>query len=188
MKSDHFVFINKKTNFIVFVYVDDLLIIEFRNFKQIAYLKKALSNKFKMTDFDFCHHYLNMKIIKNRNNRTLSISQSFYVQKMLKRFVMQNCKSASTLMNIDIKLEFNKNAIVAEVKLYQIMMSSLMYLTYQTRSNICFDVVCLSRQNMSSSKKIFDAVKKLLRYLKENVNMKIIYEVDTEFEDFIDAD
>ena len=188
LKSNHFVFINKKTEFIVSVYVDDLLIIEPREFKQIVFLKRALSQRFKMTDFDFCHHYLDMKIIKNRDNHTLFISQSFYVQKILNRFEMKNCKAAFTSMNTDIKLEFNKNATIAEVKLYQVMINSLMYLIYQTRSNICFSVMCLSRQNMNLFKKTFDVVKKVLRYFKESVNIKIIYDADTDFEDFTDAD
>ena len=188
LKSNHSVFINKKTELIVPVYVDDLLIIESRESKQIAFLKRALSQRFKMTDLDSCHHYLDMKVTRDRDNHTLSISQSFYVQKVLNRFEMKNCKAAPTPMNIDIKLESNKNATIAEVKLYQAMIDSLMYLIYQTRSDICFSVMCLSRQNMSFFKKAFGAVKKVLRYLKESVNIKIIYDADIDFEDFTDAD
>ena len=181
-------FINKKTGLTVPVYVDDLLIIGPRGSKQIAYLKKTLDNRFKMTDLGPCHHYLGMEVIRDRDNRTLSISQSSYVQKVLYRFGMQDCKPAPTPMDTGIKLEPSKDATVAKVKLYQAMVGSLMYLAYQTRPDICFGVVCLSRQNMSPSKEAFGAVKKLLRYLKGSANMKITYGIGTGFEGFTDAD
>ena len=168
--------------------MNDLLIIESKNFMQIVHLRNALNKRFKMTNLNSCYHYFDMKIIKNRNNRTLSLSQSFYVKKILNRFEMINCKFAFIFMNIDIKFEFNKNLIIVDdVKLFQIMMNNLMYATYIIRLNICFNVQCLSRMNMNSFKKTFVVVKKIFRYLQKNIDVKIIYDCDIEFEKFIDA-
>ena len=66
-------------------------------------------------------------------------------------------------------------------------MNNLMYATYTIRLNICFNVQCLSRMNMNSFKKAFVVVKKIFRYFQKNIDIKIIYDRDIEFEKFIDA-
>ena len=66
-------------------------------------------------------------------------------------------------------------------------MNNLMYATYTIRLNICFNVQCLSRMNMNLFKKTFVVVKKIFRYFKKNIDIKIIYDRDIEFEKFIDT-
>ena len=107
LKSDHFVFINKKTKFIISIYVNDLLIIDFKKSFQIAIFKTIFNRRFEMTDLKSCYHYLNMFIIRNRFNKLLHMSQKFYVDKIFIRFNMSECKFVFIFMNIETKLKFN---------------------------------------------------------------------------------
>ena len=78
-----------------------------------------------------------MSITCDRINKILHMSQKSYVEKIFERFNMTNCKIASIFMNVETKLKFNiEDAIVSEVKLFQIMMNNLIYLIYCTRLNV----------------------------------------------------
>lgn len=101
---DHSIFVNKTKKLIVIVYVDDLLIINFKDNNQILKLKKTLVDRFKITNLDSCYYYLNMKITRDRANKTLQLSQRIYVEKMLKRFELFDCKSNLTSMATSIYL------------------------------------------------------------------------------------
>ena len=190
LKSNHFVFINKKLRLIVSIYVNDLLIIESREFKTIKKLKQILSKRFSMTDLNSCHHYLNMIVTRDREKKTLSLSQSTYIQKILTRFDMKDCKSISTSMKVETNLKVHENykAIVQQVKKYQTIVDFLIYLWIQTRSNISFAVQKLTRYNLNSSEATMTAAKRVLRYLQDTKNLLITYEKNDDFDDYIDAD
>ena len=49
-----------------------------------------------MKDLSSCHHYLGMKVDRDLEAKTLTISQPVYIQKTLESIGMQDCKSAST--------------------------------------------------------------------------------------------
>ena len=169
--------------------MNDLLIIDFKKSLQIAKLKATFNRRFEMTDLKSCHHYLSMSITRNRFNKFLHMSQEFYVDKILIRFNMSECKSVFIFMNIETKLKFNFEQVnIANVKLFQIMMNSLIYLIYFTRLNIEYNIQCFFRFNINSFKKTFEVVKKILRYFKEIKKIVITYELDKDFDDFIDVD
>ena len=58
--------------------------------------KIALYGKFEMTDLGEIHYLLGMSIKRDRESRTLTISQPNYLNKVLKKFGMENCKPVST--------------------------------------------------------------------------------------------
>ena len=185
LKFDYFVFINKKIKFIISIYVNDLLIIDFKKSFQIAKFKTIFNRRFEMTDLKSCHYYVNMFIIRNRFNKFLHMSQKFHVDKMFIRFNIIECKSVSIFMNIETKLKFNFEQInVTDVKLFQIIMNNLIYLIYSTRLNIEYNIQFLSRFNINSFKKKIEIVKKILQYLKEIKKIVITYEFDKDFDDF----
>ena len=67
----------------MFVYIDDFLIIESKNFNQIKKLKKILNKRFEIIDLKSCNYYLNITITRNRINKTFHFSQKIYIEKIL---------------------------------------------------------------------------------------------------------
>ena len=68
------------------------------------------------------------------------------------------------------------------------MMGLMIYVMVQTRSDICFVIIILSRYNQNSNFKHIAAVKRVLWYLKGTIDHDIIYGTVNGFEGFIDAD
>ncbi|KAK3016861.1 hypothetical protein RJ639_005982 [Escallonia herrerae] len=67
---------------IICLYVDDMLIFG-ADLEQVVKTKKFLSNKFEMKDMSVADVILGIKII--RNNSCITLSQSHYIEKVLKR-------------------------------------------------------------------------------------------------------
>ena len=56
--------------------------------------KKFLSSKFDMKDFGEASFVLGIEIHRDREKGVLGLSQKTYLEKVLKKYSMQNCKSS----------------------------------------------------------------------------------------------
>ena len=77
------------------LYVDDMLVAG-SNMQQINELKQKLARSFVMKHLGVAKKILRMRITRDRKNRTLNLSQSEYIKKVLKIFNMQDAKVVST--------------------------------------------------------------------------------------------
>ena len=172
------------------MYVNDIQIYDPRESKHISDLKEELSKRFAITDLDSYSYYLNMEIQRNRVKRSVRITQSTYLKKVLARFNMANSAPVPTPMVVGTQLEEESvdQAISDVVREYQSMMGSMMYAMIQTRSDICFAITILSRYNQNSNSKHIAAVKRVLRYLKDTIDHDITYGTVNGLEGFIDTD
>ena len=66
--------------------------------EEINNLKKQLSKQFAMKDLGATKQILGMRIIIDKANGTLKLSQSKYVKKVLSRFNMNKAKPVGTLL------------------------------------------------------------------------------------------
>ena len=73
------------------LYVDDILLIG-NDVSVLQSVKIWLSKKFSMKDLGEATYILGIKIYRDRSKRLLSLSQSTYIDKMLKRFSMEQSK------------------------------------------------------------------------------------------------
>ncbi len=78
LSTDFSMFINYKTNIIIALYVDDLLIVG-PSKANITALKLQLHQRFQMTDLGPCCYYLGMAVQRDRPNRVLTLSQESYL-------------------------------------------------------------------------------------------------------------
>ena len=142
LKFDHSIFVNKKIKLIVSIYVDDLLIIESKKFKKIDKLKRALSKRFVMIDLNFCYHYLNMTMTRDRFKKTLHLSQKIYIEKIIERFDINICKTFAISLKTSTKLKFDAKykITIKKIKIYQAIVEYLIYLVFQTRFDIVFAI------------------------------------------------
>ena len=77
------------------VYVDDIIPVS-SDPALLKAEKAALCERFEMIDQGEIHYLLGMSIKRDRESRTLMISQPNYVEKVLRKFGMENCKPVST--------------------------------------------------------------------------------------------
>ena len=88
---------------ILLLYVNDMLIAG-SSIEEINNLKKQLSKQFATKDLGAVKQILGMRIIRDKANDTLKLSQSEYVKKVLSRFNMNEAKLVSTPLGSYFKL------------------------------------------------------------------------------------
>ncbi|KAL0551378.1 hypothetical protein IC582_010464 [Cucumis melo] len=164
---------------IIVVYVDDLNIIGTPEelSKAIEYLK----NEFEMKDLGKTKFCLGLQIEHLADG--IFIHQSTYTEKILKRFYMDKAHPLNIQMvvrSLDVKKDIfrpredNEELLGLEVP-YLSAIGVLMYLANNTRPDIAFLVNLLARYSSSPTKKHWNGVKHVLRYLRGTIDMGYLF-------------
>eukprot|EP00253_Pinus_taeda_P023724 PITA_23724 len=126
-----------------------------------------------MKDLGVAKQILGMRITRDRKNRKLKLSQSEYIEKVLKRFNMHNVKPISIPLASHFKLSKEacpntqkEMAHMSKVP-YASAVGSLMYAMVYTRPDIAHVVGVVSRYMNNPGKEHWMVVKWILRYLRE---------------------
>ncbi|XP_077214618.1 uncharacterized protein LOC143849484 [Tasmannia lanceolata] len=151
---------------IICLYVDDMLILG-TDLLIINETKNFLSSNFDMKDMGEANVILGMKISKTKVGFTLS--QPHYVEKILKRFNNFDVKPVSSPYDSSVKLVRNSGHSVSQSEYAQVI-GNLMYLMNCTRPDIAYVVSRLSRYTQNPSKDHWDAITRVLKYLKGTVD------------------
>ncbi|GJW65930.1 retrovirus-related pol polyprotein from transposon TNT 1-94 [Tanacetum coccineum] len=163
------------------LYVDDMLIAA-PNKDQIRELKDQLSNEFDMKDLGAAKRILGMEIRRDRKMGKLTLSQTDYISKVLKKFNMSSCKPVPTPLAPHFKLSSHECPKSEEDKEdmsrvpYSSAVGSLMYAMVCTRPDLAHAVSVVSRYMHNPGKIHWEAVKCILRYLKGTSNIGLSFE------------
>ena len=96
---------------------------------------------------------------------------------MLEDFGLSQAKTVSTPANLNEKLKRDDGSSkLMDPTLYQSMVGSLLYAAIATRPDISQAVGAVSRYCSNPSEAHLTVVKKILRYLKETINLGLKYE------------
>ena len=167
---------------IVCVYVDDLLIISNdREAKKL--LKINLSKEIKIKDMGEIHHYLGMKITRDRDKGIIKVNQTKYIENLLKRFNMDNCHGVFTPLDPNQDLTRpNEDSTKESLKdvPYREAVGSLMFAAQATRPDIAHAVGVVSRYNSDPKRIHWNAVKRIMRYLKATNTSELVYKRSDE--------
>ena len=85
------------------LYVDNILLLK-NDIPILQSVKLWLSSQFSIKDLGEASYILGMKIYKDRSRRLLRLSQSTYIDTLLKRFNMDNFKKGYLLIGHGITL------------------------------------------------------------------------------------
>ena len=156
---------------ILCLYVDDILIFG-NNLNVIKEVKEFLSSNFEMKDLGEADVILNIKLSREEGNGGVTLMQSHYVEKVLNRFGYSECTPAPT--PYDPSVHLRKNHRIARDQLrYSQIIGSLMYLASATRPDISFAVSKLSRFVSNPGDTHWNALERVLRYLKGTMSYSI---------------
>eukprot|EP00253_Pinus_taeda_P030339 PITA_30339 len=174
-EGDPTVYIKEKYGkFLIFVlYVDDVIFTG-NDVYFIENFKAVMKEEFQMTDMGLLRYFLGIEVDQNENG--IFISQARYVNEVLGRFNMQECKTSITPTVMGLKLskeDINKDF---DPSLYKSIVASLMYLT-ATRPHIMFAVSLISRFMERPKEAHWEAAKKIMRYVKGTKRFGILYNV-----------
>eukprot|EP00253_Pinus_taeda_P033607 PITA_33607 len=158
---------------IVVLYIDDVIFTGNDDYL-IKNFKSVMKDEFEMTDMGLLRYFLGIEVDQNENG--IFISQARYVNEVLGRFNMQECKAAITPTVMGLKLSKEDNNKDFDPSLYKSIVDSLMYLT-TTRPDIMFAVSLISRFMERPKEAHWQAAKRILRYVKETKSFGILYNV-----------
>ncbi|KAL0455286.1 UNVERIFIED_CONTAM: Retrovirus-related Pol polyprotein from transposon TNT 1-94 [Sesamum latifolium] len=114
-------------------------------------IKAWLSTQFSMKDMGEASYILDIKIYRNRSRRLLGLTQSSYIEKVLKRFKMEHSKRGLLPMRHGIKLSKKQSPKTDEkVKRmsnipYASAVGSIQYVVQCTRPNVAYALSVTSR-------------------------------------------
>ena len=181
--SDHYVFVIKFSNddfIILLLYVDDMLIVG-KNVSKIDRLKEQLEKSFSMKDIGAAKQILGIRIIRDRKEKKLWLSQEHYIKRVLRRFHMEKTKVVSTPLATHFKLSSKQSPSNEDEKLYMqrvpyaSAVGCLMYAVLCTRPDIAHVGGTISRFLSNPGREHWNAVKWILRYLRGTVNLMLFF-------------
>ncbi|KAL0355515.1 UNVERIFIED_CONTAM: Retrovirus-related Pol polyprotein from transposon TNT 1-94 [Sesamum radiatum] len=164
---------------IIVVYVDDLNIIG--SPEDIQQAVDYLKSEFGMKDLGTAKYCLGLQFEHTKGG--IFIHQSNYIEKVLKRFHMDKAHPLSTPMVVR-SLDVNKDPFCPPVHNDEILgpevpylsaIGALMYLANNTRPDIAFSVNLLARYSSTPTKRYWNDVKHILRYLCGTSDMGLYF-------------
>ncbi|XP_038902363.1 secreted RxLR effector protein 161-like [Benincasa hispida] len=140
-----------------------------------------------MTDLGFMSYFLGMEIKQGQDE--VFICQKKYVKEILKKFQMDECKTARTLMNQKEKLCKEDGVVKVDEGYFRSLIDCLMYLIV-TRPEILNVVSILSRFMHCASELHLKVAKRVIRYVKSTSDFGIKFTSSKEFKliGFSDSD
>jgi hypothetical protein len=185
---------NGKELIVIVVHVDDLTIAT-SNMKLMAFVKKKLGEAFKITDMGEIHWILGFEVKRDREKRTLSLSQSAYIKATLEKYSFENIRKYAAPMDPGLKLSKNnspKTALefaVMKDKPYRECVGSLQYMSNGTRLDITYAVNTLSKYLENPGPEHWNAVKHVFGYLAGTLELELTYgKEEMELKGYSDAD
>ena len=95
------------------LYVDDILLIR-NDDLMLNSVKESLNGKFSMKDLGEAVYILGIKIYRDRSRRLLGLSQSTYIDKVLKRFNMSKAKKGCLPISHGIRLSKTQSPMTSD--------------------------------------------------------------------------
>lgn len=168
---------------IVAVYVDDLLLFTNRPSTK-RWIKEQLLRSFKMTDSGEAKYVLGMHIERDRQAGTIKLHQRKYLLEVLERFHMAECNPVSTpadpaaKLTVDMAPNYEAGREEMANVPYQEAVGSVMYAAQESRPDIQYAVHTVSRFNNIPGNPHWNAVKRIMRYLRGTIDAKLTYRRD----------
>src|SRR3954468_23395170 len=167
------------------LYVDDILLIG-NDIDLLNSVKSYLNSKFSMKDLGEASYILGIKIYRDRSRHLIGLLRSTYLDKILKKFKMDQEKKGFLPVLQGVKLSKTQCPTTAEDREkmkdvpYASAIGSIMYVMLCTRPDVCLAISLAGRYQSNPGVDHWTAVKNILKYLKRTKDMFLVYGGDKE--------
>lgn len=162
------------------LYVDDILIIG-NNIPMLHEVKRWLGSCFAMKDLGEAAYILGIKIFRDRSKRLLGLSQSTYIDQVIRRFKMEDSKKGGVPMTKGTVLSKSQAPSEdheikrMEAVPYASAIGSIMYAMVCTRPDVSYALSMTSRYQQNPGIAHWTAVKNILKYLRRTKDMFLTF-------------
>ena len=144
-------------------------------------VKSWLGKCFSIKDLGEAAYILGIKIYRDRSKRLIGLSQSAYIDKVLKLFSMQDSKRGYLPMSHGITLSKSQcpNTKDEQERIskipYASAIESIMYVMLCTKPDVSYALSITSRYQSDPGESHWTAVKNILKYLRRSKDMFLVY-------------
>ena len=175
------------------LYVDDILLIG-NDILMLQSVKVWLSTNFTMKDLGEASYILGIKIYRDRSRRMIGLTQGTYIEKVLKRFSMENSKRGLIPMSHGVSLSEKmypktpgERERISKIP-YASAIGSIMYAMLCTRSDVAHSISVTSRYQYNPGEDHWKAVKNILKYLRRTKDIFLVFGgSELKIEGYIDS-
>ncbi|WVZ88719.1 LOW QUALITY PROTEIN: hypothetical protein U9M48_035204 [Paspalum notatum var. saurae] len=162
------------------IYVDDILLIG-NGITMLEVVKDLLRKSFSMKDLGEAAYILGIKICRDRSRRLIGLSQSTYIDKVLKRFNMHDSKKGflpmspgTILSKTQCPSTTDEQKRMSEIP-YASAIGSIMYAMICTRPDVSFASSVTSRYQWCPGEGHWIAIKNILKYLRRSKDVFLVF-------------
>ena len=134
--------ITKESITIVIIWVYEIIIAS-NSTDVLKSVKDNLSERFQMKDMGKLSWFLGIEFVCEEG--IIKMNETKYIERVLSRFNMQNCKPWSTPCEMNSSNVNEDSSTPAENRLYREIVGSLVYIMTTTRPDLCYSVTNLSQ-------------------------------------------
>ncbi|HEV7735797.1 MAG TPA: reverse transcriptase domain-containing protein, partial [Chlamydiales bacterium] len=165
---------------VILTHVDDLTIVT-TTLELMEEVKMGIRRQVEISDGGEVHWILGIAVERDRDARTLALSQTSYLRTILERYGFADVKPAAIPMEPNAYLSTSQgpktDTEFAEMinKPYREAVGALMYAVMGTQLDIAYAVGILARFNQSPGLAHWKALKKVYAYLAGTLDYKLTY-------------
>lgn len=157
------------------LYVDDVLLAG-SSIEEIQRTKSILKGEFKVKDLGHMKRYLGISFL--RKNDCMLLNQTDCLKRVLEKFGMENCKPVATPMEANFQHELLKGDKPENEEMEnkcRKAIGCIMYAMLCTRPDFSVSISILSRYQACASKGLWQALKRVLRYIKGTLDYSLAF-------------
>ncbi|KAG3230733.1 hypothetical protein PI124_g24169 [Phytophthora idaei] len=186
-EADHCIYVERDDQHMIFValYVDDLVLAS-NNDKLLKSTKKALSERFDMTDLGHLKYFLGVEIDQDVATGKASMRQTKFAKDILEKFDMEYSNPVKTPQDPGLKLTkamceggCKHEETMTKVP-YRNAVGCLMYLMVGTRPDLADAVGVLSQSAVDPCPTHWQALKRVFRYIQGTKTHGIEFQATSE--------
>ena len=169
--------INDKEYTVIALYVDDLIVMA-KTKDDINQVSKQLKQDFDMKELGEVKYCLGIQVNRDRQQKKIWINQEAMIQRVAKRFQVDECKPTYLPADVNSKLKIvvNDGEDKSSEMPYRELVGSLMYIMVCTRPDICNAVGDVSRFCENFANEHWMAALKILKYLKTTQDYSLVFD------------
>jgi hypothetical protein len=142
--------------------------------------KADMAARYNIKDLGDVQWILNMKLVRDRAARTITLSQQAYIDRMVSDYRMQDCKPAKNPFEYqDLTVPPGKQSAIPlnsyEHEQYRSIVGLLLYASIITRIDISFITSSLARYVAKPMNYHLTAARRVLRYLKGQNDYQLLF-------------
>lgn len=131
-----------------------------------------MQSEFDMTDIGKLTYYLGLEV--NQQQGLTEIKQTAYGKKILEKANMATCRPVKYPMESKVQIDKDAGGELVDSTLFRSIIGELRYLVH-TRPDIAYSVGVLSRYMEKPMMLHYNALKRVLRYVKGTPDYGIVY-------------